>query len=234
MGQAGRSVAPPRSTTRNAAFCRAPLDFASSRAIYVVRTGGRASGPPEHHEAALNETPMPVAWEVLLRRCAGGDKAAFRQLYDLSAPRLYAVALRITRQTSLAADAVHDAFLQVWQHADRFDADRGSAETWLISLARYRALDLIRRHGREIAGVEMPERADEDPDQLERLMRQREGAALGRCLDRLEADKRQLVVLAFTDGLTHAELSSRLNTPLGTVKSWIRRGLQDLRRCLEA
>jgi len=234
MGQAGRIVVPPLQAPGISAFCRATLDFSASRAIYVVKTSGRPPGAPEHQEAALNETPMPVAWEALLSRCAGGDKAAFRQLYDLSAPRLYAVALRITRQPGLAADAVHDAFLQVWQHADRFDADRGSAETWLISLARYRALDLIRRQGREIAGVEMPERADEEPDQLERLMRQREGAALGRCLDRLEADKRQLVMLAFTDGLTHAELSTRLKTPLGTVKSWIRRGLQDLRRCLEA
>lgn len=230
---------PARSLAQNTppggtVFRRAALDFAASSAIYVGKIGGLPTVAYDDPEDSLNEPPMPDDWETLLSRCADGDKAAFRRLYDLSAPRLYAVALRITRQPSLAADAIHDAFLQVWQRAGRFDADRGGAETWLISLARYRALDLIRRHGREIAGVEIPERADEGPGQLERLMRQREGVALGRCLDGLEADKRRLVMLAFIDGLTHAELSTRLNAPLGTVKSWIRRGLQDLRRCLEA
>ncbi|WP_189051873.1 sigma-70 family RNA polymerase sigma factor [Aliidongia dinghuensis] len=172
--------------------------------------------------------------DLLLARCADGDKAAFRRLYDLSAPQLYAVALRLTRQQSLAADAVHDALLQVWQRAGRFDPARGSAETWLISLVRYRALDLIRRRGREITGEELPERIDEAPDPLDQLTERREGVALRRCLDRLEIDKRRLVTMAFLDGLTHAELAERLKTPLGTVKSWIRRGLQDLRRCLEA
>jgi RNA polymerase sigma-70 factor (ECF subfamily) len=217
-----------------AAFRPAALDIAPARAIYFSWAGGIPVARLEDREAPLNETTAPAALETLLGRCAGGDKIAFRQLYDQSAPQLYAVALRITRRPSLAADAVHDAFLQVWQRADRFDAARGNAETWLISLARYRALDLVRRAGREVAGVELPERADDDPDQLERLTQRREGAALRRCLDTLDMDKRQLVMLAFLDGLTHAELATRLKAPLGTVKSWIRRGLQDLRRCLEA
>jgi RNA polymerase sigma-70 factor (ECF subfamily) len=176
--------------------------------------------------------PLPL--ETLLGRCADGDRAAFSRLYDQAAPQLFAVALRLTRQRSLAADAVHDAFLQVWQRAGRFDPARGSAETWLVSLVRYRALDLIRRRGRELTGTELPDRPDEGPDALAQLAGHREGAALRRCLDGLEFDKRQLVVWAFLDGLTHAELAERLKTPLGTVKSWIRRGLQDLRRCLEA
>jgi len=219
---------------RAAPFATTALDIAAPGAIYFSGLGGISTVASEDREAPLNETSAPVALETLLGRCAGGDRTAFRQLYDLSAPRLYAVALRITRQPSLAADAVHDAFLQVWQRADRFDAARGNAETWLISLARYRALDLIRRTGRENLGAELPDRPDEDPDQLERLMQRREGAALRRCLDTLDLDKRQLVMLAFLDGLTHAELAARLKAPLGTVKSWIRRGLQDLRRCLEA
>lgn len=212
----------------------ARLDIPASSAIYCGTIGSLPMVAHGDHEDPLNETSRVDGLESLLGRCADGDQAAFRQLYDRSAPRLYAVALRITRQPSLAADAVHDAFLQVWQHADRFDVERGNAETWLISLARYRALDLIRRHGREIGGIDLPDQADDEPGQLERLMQQREGAALSRCLDTLETDKRQLVMLAFLDGLTHAELAFRLKAPLGTVKSWIRRGLQDLRRCLEA
>jgi RNA polymerase sigma-70 factor (ECF subfamily) len=182
----------------------------------------------------VNEAIESSTLDALLGRCADGDKAAFRRLYDLVAPQLHAVALRLTRERSLAADAVHDAFLQVWQRAGRFDPARGTAETWLVSLVRYRALDLIRRRGREITGTELPDRPDEGPDQLARLSGAREGAALRRCLDELELDKRQLVMMAFLDGLTHAQLAERLKTPLGTVKSWIRRGLQDLRRCLEA
>ncbi|HEV2677753.1 MAG TPA: sigma-70 family RNA polymerase sigma factor [Aliidongia sp.] len=222
------------SSFRLADFRDAPLDIAASRSISLGKIGGRSTVALEAHEDPLNQSTGTAALETLLGRCADGDRAAFRQLYDRSAPQLYAVALRITRQRSLAADAVHDAFLQVWQRAGRFDPARGSAETWLISLARYRALDLVRRHGREITGDEIPDRADDAPDALALLTEQREGTALHRCLERLEIDKRQLIMMAFIDGLTHAELADRLRTPLGTVKSWIRRGLQDLRGCLEA
>ncbi len=170
---------------------------------------------------------------ALLWRIAAGDRLAFRRLYEQQSPRLYAVALRITRHGALAADAVHDAFLQVWRNAARFDAARGGAEVWLISLVRYRALDIARRRGREVPDTDVPERPDEDPDPLQRLQSSREAAALHRCLDQLEPDRRRLVALAFAEGLTHAELAERLATPLGTVKSWIRRSLAVLRTCLE-
>ncbi len=169
----------------------------------------------------------------LLRRSAAGDRAAFHRIYDLQSSRLYGVALRITRQGALAADAVHDAFISVWQYADRFDPARGNAEAWLTSIVRYRALDLVRHSGREITGVELPEPADEDPDPLARLVESAEGTALRRCLDELDGEKRQLIVFAFMEGLTHTELSGRFAIPLGTVKSSIRRGLAALRRCLE-
>ncbi len=81
---------------------------------------------------------------ALIRRAAQGDRAAFRRIYETRANRLYAVALRITRQSALAADAMQEAFLQLWQNAGQFDAARGHAEAWLLSLVRYRALDLIR------------------------------------------------------------------------------------------
>ncbi len=169
----------------------------------------------------------------LLQRSAAGDRAAFRRVYDLQSSRLYGIALRITRHGASAADAVHDAFVSVWQYADRFDPARGNAEAWLTSIVRYRALDLVRHNVREVTGVEMPEPEDDEPDPLARLMENAEGAALRRCLDELDSDKRLLIVQAFIDGLSHSELASRLATPLGTVKSSIRRGLAALRRCLE-
>lgn len=169
---------------------------------------------------------------LLLHRCAHGDKAAFHALYDRWGSRLHGIALRITRQPSLAADATHDAFVQVWQQAHRFDAERGTPEAFLISLVRYRALDIVRRTAREVPGYEPEEQEDESPDALSRLVSSSEGAALQRCLERLEAARRRMVVMAFVDGLSHAELSNKLRMPLGTVKSAIRRSLLSLRECL--
>jgi RNA polymerase sigma-70 factor, ECF subfamily len=169
---------------------------------------------------------------ALLRRCAARDQAAFRTLYDRWAARMHGIALRITRQSSLAADATHDAFVQVWQHANRFDPDRGSPEAFLVSLVRYRALDIVRRHAREVPGYEPPPQEDESPDTLSRLISSSEGEALRRCLGQLEPSRRQLVLMAFVEGLSHGELAERLRMPLGTVKSWIRRSLLSLRECL--
>jgi RNA polymerase sigma factor (sigma-70 family) len=170
--------------------------------------------------------------DVLLHRCTAGDRAAFRLLYDRWGGRLYGIALRITRQASLAADATQDAFVQIWQQAHRFDPERGGPEAWLIGITRYRALDIVRRQSREVPGYEPDEREDESPDALARLISTAEGAALQRCLGELEEDRRRLMVMAFVDGLSHSELAERMSVPLGTVKSWIRRSLILLRGCL--
>jgi len=170
--------------------------------------------------------------DSLLHRCAGGDRAAFRQLYDRWGHRLYGIALRITRQAAPAADARADAFVQIWQQAHRFDPERGSTEAWLIGIVRYRALDIMRSRTREVPGYEPPEIADESPDALARLVGTAEGAALHRCLGELEPGRRRLVVMAFVEGLSHSELARCLRVPLGTVKSGIRRTLRTLRGCL--
>ncbi|MBV8915128.1 MAG: sigma-70 family RNA polymerase sigma factor [Acetobacteraceae bacterium] len=170
---------------------------------------------------------------MLLGLSAQGDGEAFRRLYDLESPQLYGVALRITRQSALAADAVHDAFLQVWRNAARFDPARGNAQAWLLSLVRYRAIDLVARTRRELPGAEPPEEADPDPNPLERLLATKAGEALHRCLDQIPQQRRDWVLLAFMDGLTHMEVADRVGQPLGTVKSGIRRALLALRSCLD-
>jgi RNA polymerase sigma-70 factor, ECF subfamily len=181
---------------------------------------------------AIPHTTQTDDAPALLARCAGGDRFAFRLLYDRWSSRLYGIALRITRQDAMAADATQDAFVQIWKQAHRFDPIRGSAEAWLIGILRYRALDIVRRRSREETGYETEEREDEAPDALARLVSSAEGVALHRCLKELEEDRRRLVVLAFVDGLSHSELAARMNAPLGTVKSWIRRSLMSLRECL--
>ena len=169
----------------------------------------------------------------LLGRCANGDSKAFRQLYEISSSKLYGVALRITRNPALASDAVHDAMLQVWRNADRYSAERGNADGWLLSLVRYRALDIIRKHGRETTGVEVPEPVDTDPDALSRLVSQADGTALRACLETVDPSRRRLILLAFIDGLTQNEVAAKVGQPLGTVKSTIRRVLISLRSCLD-
>jgi RNA polymerase sigma-70 factor (ECF subfamily) len=182
--------------------------------------------------SANARTPQSDDTEALLVRCARGDRMAFRLLYDRWGDRLHGIALRITRADAVAADATQDAFVQIWQRAHQFDPTRGSPEAWLIGIVRYRALDMVRRRAREVPGYEPEERQDETPDALARLISSAEGEALHRCLNELEEERRRLVVLAFVDGLSHSELAARMNAPLGTIKSWIRRSLTALRECL--
>ena len=181
--------------------------------------------------AAREDSAVSLA--ALIAAVAAGDGAAFRQLYDLRASRLYGIALRITRQPPLASDAVQEAFLELWRNASRFDERRGNPDIWLASLVRYRALDMTRRWGREVSDEDVPEAVDDTPDALARMESSSDAAALRVCLDKLEPERRTLLSLAFLDGLSHSELAARLHVPIGSVKSWIRRSLQTLRVCLE-
>ena len=169
--------------------------------------------------------------EMLLQRCAAGDRAAFRALYDRHAPQLYAVALRITRHTNLASDTVQEAFIQIWQNARHFNPERGSPEAWMIGLTRYRALDLVRRAGPALIPLE-DEHAAENFDDLSPLDAAADARALRECLERLETNRRRLIVLAFVEGFSHAELAAQFVIPLGTIKSTIRRSLAALKECL--
>jgi len=169
----------------------------------------------------------------LIAACAQQDRAAFRALYARWGGKLNGVAMRITRDSALAADATHDAFVQVWQQAGRYDPSLGEPGSWLVSLARYRALDLVRRRGREVLGHQpIEEQADLAPDPLSQLLSSADGGALHRCLQTLTEKRRRLVLLAFVEGYSHTQLAERLALPVGTVKSWIRRSLVGLKECL--
>ena len=169
-----------------------------------------------------------------LRRCAKGDRAALRRIYDLEAGRMLGVATRLLRRRSLAEEAVHDTFMQVWQRADSFDPLRGNARTWLYAVLRNRALNILRSEYRtdlvedfEPLGLVTDE---EGPEAA--MLRLSDAGRLKTCLEQLEPKRRQAITLAYIQGLTHGELAGRLGVPLGTVKSWIRRSLTVLRECL--
>ena len=173
----------------------------------------------------------------LLARTALGDQRAFAELYQATSAHLYAVALRILKQAPAAEEALQESFVNVWHHARSYVAARSQPLTWLTSIVRNRCLDQLRRH--EIATATMDDDeaatvAADDPTPLDRLLSGADARAIGRWVETLEAGQKQAIALAFFQGLSHAELASHLRQPLGTVKSWIRRGLERLRACLDS
>lgn len=170
---------------------------------------------------------------ALLRAVATGDRAALRAVYDRQSVRLFGVANAILRDRDAAADALQDAFLRIARRAGQFDAARGAPEAWLGAITRHAALDIIRARGREVP-TDDPGLGDRAvaPEAEERLSASAEGRRLRQCLDGLEPKNRDGIILAFVHGLSHPQISERLGTPLGTVKSWIRRGLLALKECL--
>jgi RNA polymerase sigma-70 factor (ECF subfamily) len=173
-----------------------------------------------------------------LARCARQDRQAFQRLYDSTAPQLLGCLLRILRNRPMAEDALQDVFVQVWNRAGQFDSTRGSAWAWLIAIARYRAIDVRRREGRMTAetGRDLDDIPDdtEPPEALAFDLGDRTARALAHCLEALQPRQRECIVLAYQGGLSHSEVATEVGEPLGSVKSWIRRGLSALKRCLES
>ena len=178
--------------------------------------------------------PPAQALEQLLARTALGDRAAFRELYEASAAKLFGVALRILRREDWAEEVLQDCYVSVWRHAPQYRASRAAPMTWMTSIVRNRCLDWLRRPSPQPLDDEVMEGLEsENPGPLAQLESSRDSAALARCLRGLDAKQRQAIALAFFDGLSHAELAAHLREPLGTVKTWVRRGLARLKDCLQ-
>jgi RNA polymerase sigma factor (sigma-70 family) len=178
--------------------------------------------------------PAGLSLDEAMRMCARGERAGLRAIYDREAPAMVGVAMRILRRRDLAEEAVHDCMLQVWRKAASFDAARGQARAWLYTVLRNRALNILRGERSSAHASEDDllaiESDDETPEAcVTRLSTEK---ALRRCLERLEPARRNMIVLAYAQGLTHGELAGRLGLPLGTVKSAIRRSLAALKDCM--
>jgi RNA polymerase sigma-70 factor (ECF subfamily) len=175
------------------------------------------------------------AIEALLGRCAARDRAAFADLDRSVSPRLRACLIAILRRRDVAEDALQEVMVRVWQRSDQFDGYRGRPMAWLVSIARYHAIDQLRTRrplvalDDTVASRLSDAGAQESVEQTESTGTH---SALERCLDRLSAEQRRSVELAYTSGYSHEQIASALATPLGTVKSWVRRGLASLRECL--
>jgi RNA polymerase sigma-70 factor, ECF subfamily len=185
--------------------------------------------------------PTPTADADLIARAAGGDERAMAQLYDRYGQVLYAVASRIVGQRADAEEVVLDSFAQAWREATRFDTTRGSVAGWLTTIARSRALDLVRARNRRerITATAAAERPDTspamggwrvDPSSGVDLAERRTQVQLA--LESLSPPQRRAIELAFFEGLSQSEIAERLQEPLGTIKTRVRLGMQKLRECL--
>ena len=194
---------------------------------------GGSMGRESERNLVRRSRPDGVDAEALLPRVARGDSRAFAELYDAMGAQVYGLARRVVRDPSRAEDITQEAFLDVWCKAPRFDADRGSARTWMMTITHRRAVDAVRRN-------EVHRRADTQGGLLEssldlgdRSLEEEQHAAVRACLDSLTALQLESVRLAYYDGHTYVEVARLLGKPSGTIKTRIRDALIRLRRCLE-
>lgn len=174
----------------------------------------------------------------LLTRVSMADKAAFSQLYSATSAKLFGLCLRILKDRAQAEDALQEIYVKIWQRADAYQPGRVRPMTWLITVARNHAIDVVRRSRSGVAGksdgdetvidrLETPE-----PGPAQQLAQKDERARIEACLDELVAERADAVRRAYLDGATYAELAAHFAVPLNTMRTWLRRSLLTLRACL--
>jgi RNA polymerase sigma-70 factor (ECF subfamily) len=176
---------------------------------------------------------------TLLSRVALHDRAAFKRVYDLTSAHLFGVALRILNRREAAEDALQEAYVNVWNAAGSYSAAVSQPMTWLISIVRNKALDRLRgqqrRSEESLATDEDGEErdiVDERPDPLGLLTQAVDTLRIRECMGTLDATHRQCLALAYYHGMSHSEVAEHIGSPLGSVKAWVRRGLERLKKCL--
>ena len=167
----------------------------------------------------------------LLERVSRGDKAAFRTLYQRTSAKLFASIRRILGSNAAAEDAVQDAYVRIWNRSADFDREIGTPIAWMTTIARHAAIDIVRR-GAERVSAASGELDAEIPDPQAAADRLQTGSRLATCLDKLEPDRRGMVVLAYCYGWSREELARRFDKPVATVKTVLRRSLLVLKECL--
>ncbi len=178
-----------------------------------------------------------AALQDAMARLAAGDQAALEEIYRATRVKLFGITLRILGDRKEAEDALQDVYVNLWQRADRYDPSRASPIAWLAAFARNRAVDRLRTGKVRGGAVQVEEAAplpDENPLADALLIDAEQTAQIHKCLGALDARTQGHIRAAFFEGHTYAQLAESAGVPLGTMKSWIRRGLQRLRACLEA
>ena len=177
-------------------------------------------------------TPAELIW--LLASVSKGDEAAFERLYEATRAKLFGVVLRILRRQDLAEEVVQEAYVKIWNNAGQFNPALASPITWMVSIARNRAIDVARKRSEpsiedETAAMLV---ASDTPDPLARREMTEELKRILECVGQLDPDRQKLVLLAYYNGWSREQLSEKFNMPLNTVKTWLRRSMIDIRECL--
>ena len=170
----------------------------------------------------------------LLAAVAHGDEAAFEQLYVATRAKLYWVLLRILGRPELAEEVMQETYVKVWKMAGKFDASVASPITWMVAIARNRAIDIVRKRT-ELSIEEEPEAMDvaaDSPVPLARREMTEELKRLLSCLGKLDPEKQRIVLLAYYSGWSREQLSRKLDIPVNTIKTWLRRSLIEVRECM--
>jgi RNA polymerase sigma-70 factor (ECF subfamily) len=171
----------------------------------------------------------------LIQLCAGKDARALERLYRLTSPVLFGCLMRMLRRRALAEEALQEVFVSIWQRAGQYQRARGNVLAWMTTIARYRAIDLLRHErGAPLAMADLPDlpEVNDEPSAVDALAAPPD--TIERCMRQLSGEQQRCLQFAFVNGRSHQEISQLTGNPLGTVKSWIRRGLFSLRECLEA
>lgn len=182
---------------------------------------------------AVNELQASRNIADLIAGCAAKDRVALKQLMETEGGRMLGVATRFMRRADLSEDAVQDAFVLIWRRAGQFDPSRGSAKGWIYTILRNRCLTILRQEQRDIATE--PEVLDQNlDDQVVNAAWDRldNASDLRQCLAALDDGTRRAILSSYVLGLSHGEIAGRMSAPLGSVKSWVRRGLSKLRECM--
>jgi RNA polymerase sigma-70 factor (ECF subfamily) len=177
-------------------------------------------------------TPAELVW--LLAAVAKGDQAAFERLYGATRAKLFGVALRILRRQDLAEEVIQETYVKIWSSAAQYNPGAASPITWMVAIARNRAMDLLRKRT-EVSIEEEPETmnvAAETEDPLARRQMTDELKRLLACVGTLEPERQRLVLLAYYNGWSREQLAAKLDAPVSTIKTWLRRSLLEIRECL--
>ncbi len=173
----------------------------------------------------------------LLQKCADGDQVAFSKLYSESSGQLLAVSMRLLRTKQAGEDALQDAYIKIWNKAGSFDSGKAAGMTWMTTIVRNRCLDILRAQkvrpqetDIEFEGLDFTDEAlgPDDKSGLNIMTRR-----MLKCMDGLQDNQKKAILMAYYYGMTHEEIAAKLDSPLGTVKAWVRRGVVRLKECLE-
>lgn len=235
-GQMPQTAAPSSATIRrHEARQRAKRDAGLPQHFMLTQP----TEPTVQPETAPPDADPLFNYEHALQACARGDSAALQSLYKQEGRHLLGVAMRIVRQRQQAEDVVHDAFMNIWTKAGSFDAQLGSGRGWIYSVVRNLSFNAVRNGAREVsvdeetaAALDARTSMEAHPHIAEAFEMRASVGKLNDCLSQLEPARRNCILYAYVDGCSHGEIAERTQTPLGTVKAWIKRGMGALRECM--